>query len=220
MDENQQDELDRLMASGVRLSQRDAEALRALQDKLGPRVYNAALEGLAAGRRRVAEEAAPAAEPDDPLANIDSPDRDPLEGVLDTSKPEASLGERGPQQPPAARMRPTRRRAGRGAAASPEMDFLRKLRERTRYNEQLQREGMQSYYEPESFNSVELEQAEAGGSSPAMSFAPPTLEQMSSRPRPRPYTEGPMSSTEGFYGATRNSSDPRVRGAGMRFRPR
>ena len=153
------------------------------------------------------------------LANIEDPMRDPLEDVLDTSAPEASLGERAPQQPRAARMRP-RRRAGRTAAASPEMEFLRRLRGETRYNERLQREGMQSYYEPESFNSTELEQAEAGGSSPAMSFAPPTLEQMSSRPRPRPYTEGPMSSTEGFYGATRNSPDPRVRGAGMRFRPR
>lgn len=154
------------------------------------------------------------------LANIEDPMRDPLEDVLDTSAPEASLGERDPQQSPAVRMRPRRRRSGRDTSSDPGREFLRQLREKTMTNRQLQREGMQSYEEPGSFARNERLLAEEGGYSPAMSFAPPTLEQMSSRPQPRPYTEGPMSSTEGFYGATRNSSDPRVRGAGMRFRPR
>ena len=148
---------------------------------------------------------------EDRLANIEDDSRDPLEGVVDTSAPERSLGER---------PRRARRRRPAEAESYPGMAFLRRLRDSTRRNEQLQREGMQSYYEPEGFNRVELDRAEEGGYSPAMSFAPPTLEQMSSRPQPRPYTEGPMSSTANFYEATRNSPDPMVRGLGMRYRPR
>ena len=214
MSEPQPNELTQLLE---RLGQRDREVLRQFVDGLDPSLTRAANEGLAEGLSRV--EAMGRPEPDDPLADIDSPDRDPLEGVLDTSKPEASLGERAPQRPPAARMRQRRRRPV-DPEFSPGLEFLRGVRDKTRGNEKLQREGMQSYDEPMDFNRRELERAEEGGYSPAMSFAPPTLEQMSSRPRPRPYTEGPMSSTEGFYGATRNSPDPRVRGAGMRFRPR
>lgn len=150
---------------------------------------------------------------EDRLANIEDADRDPLEGVVDTSAPERSLGER-PRRARGRRRRPA------GVESDPGMAFLRRLRESTRRNEQLQREGMQSYYEPEDFNRVELERAEEGGYSPAMSFAPPSLESMSSRPRPPAYTEGPMSSTEGFYEATRRNPNPMVRGLGMRYRPR
>lgn len=150
---------------------------------------------------------------EDRLANIEDRNRDPLEGVLDTSAPERSLGER-PRRARGSRRRPA------GAESNPTMAFLRRLRETTQRNEQLQREGMHSYYEPESFNRAELDAAEEGGYSPAMSFAPPSLESMSSRPRPPAYTEGPMSSTEGFYEATRRNPNPMVRGLGMRYRPR
>ena len=152
---------------------------------------------------------------EDRLANIEDRNRDPLEGVLDTSAPERSLGER-PRRARGRRRRP----APRDPEFSPGLEFLRRLRDKTRYNEQLQREGMQSFEDPETFNRYELERAEEGGYSPAMSFAPPSLESMSSRPRPPAYAEGPMSSTEGFYEATRRNPNPMVRGLGMRYRPR
>lgn len=152
---------------------------------------------------------------EDRLANIENADRDPLEGVVDTSAPERSLGER-PRRARGRRRRP----APRDPEFSPGLEFLRALRDKTRYNEQLQREGMQSFEEPGSFLRAERERAESGGYSPAMSFAPPSLESMSSRPRPPAYTEGPMSSTEGFYEATRRNPNPMVRGLGMRYRPR
>lgn len=181
------------------------EKLRNLTEGLGPELADAirSVFAEATGSRR---ELRYPVDTEDRLANIESRSRDPLEGVLDTSAPEASLGER-----------PRRARRGRRRAQpvdsefSPGMAFLRRLRESTRRNEQLQREGMQSYYEPEDFNRVELERAEEGGYSPAMSFAPPSLESMSSRPRPPTYTEGPMSSPANVYAGARNSPNPSPR---------
>lgn len=149
---------------------------------------------------------------DDPLANIDDPGRDPLEGVMDTSAPEASLGER----PRASRPRRRARRPATGDSLDAEtrrnLAFIRQLQAKIRYNAALDDAGLQSFYEPDYSRDIPGPET--------MSRMPPTLEQMSSRPRPRPYTEGPMSSTANFYEATRNSPDPMVRGLGMRYRPR
>lgn len=177
------------------------ERLRALTDNLDVDLADAIRSAFAEATKKPQPLRYPV-DTEDRLANIEDRNRDPLEGVLDTSAPERSLGER---------PRRARRRRPAGAESDPGMAFLRRLRESTRRNEQLQREGMQSYYEPEDFNRVELERAEEGGYSPAMSFAPPSLESMSSRPRPPTYTEGPMSSPANVYAGARNAPNPSPR---------
>jgi hypothetical protein len=200
------DELTRLLEAGVRMSGRDKEEMIALRQNLSPDLYQAVIAGLESGMARARASTAPDFEK--VLPNIDSPDADPLEGVMDTSAPEASLGER-----PARRERRGRRRLSSAEIADADYRQKSTFLAGLRRNMALEDAGLQSFRNrPDS--------SEMPPAGPNMTRGVPPLEQMSSRPQPRPYTEGPMSSTEDYYAATRRSADPMVRGAGMRFRPR
>jgi hypothetical protein len=182
------------------------QAMETLRRNLEPDLYEAAAQGVREGMAKARAMKAPDYDP--VLPDIDSPSRDPLEGVLDTSKPEASLGER-----PARRARRGRRRLSSAELADEDYRRASAFFAGMRRNMALEDAGLQSYRNP-------IVSSEMDPPRPNMTRGIPSLEQMSSRPQPRPYTEGPMSSTEGYYDSTRNSPDPRVRGAGMRFRPR